>query len=92
MNINTKLALVEFRLVGTNKRRVHYRFISFRTYGTGVVQYDTKAFMSDDMKALNMAICLEVEILLANGHTNITVHETCDAKTLKEWNIAICRV
>ena len=71
---------------------MQFRFLSFRTYGTGVVQYDSKAFTSLDMKALNMAVCREVEILLANGHTNITVHETCDAKTLKEWNINLCRV
>ena len=70
---------------------MYFRFISFRTYGTGVVQYDSKALTSLDMKALNMAVCREVEILLANGHTNITVHETCDAKTLKEWNITLCR-
>ena len=67
-----------------------FRFISFRTYGTGAVQYDTKAFMSDDVRALNKAVFREVEILLANGHTGITVHETCDA--LKEWNITLCRV
>ena len=70
---------------------MQFRFLSFRTYGTGVVQYDSKAFTSLDMKALNMAVFREVEILLANGHTNITVHETCDAKTLKEWNITLCR-
>ena len=71
---------------------MQFRFLSFRTYGTGVVQYDSKAFMPNDVKALNMAVFREVEILLANGHTNITVHETCDAKTLKEWNITLCRV
>lgn len=71
---------------------MYFRFISFRTYGTGIMQYDTKAFMSNDMKALTKAVCREVEILLANGHTSITVHETCDAKTLKEWNITLCRV
>ena len=70
---------------------MYFRFISFRTYGTGIMQYDTKAFMSNDMTALTKAVCREVEILLANGHTNITVHETCDAKTLKEWNITFCR-
>lgn len=70
---------------------MYFRFISFRTYGTGIMQYDTKAFMSNDMKALTKAVCREVEILLANGHTNITVHETCDANTLKEWNITLCR-
>ena len=71
---------------------MHFRFVSFRTYGTGVVQYDSKAFMSNDARALNKAVFREVEILLANGHTGVTVHETCDAKTLKEWNITLCRV
>ena len=71
---------------------MQFRFLSFRTYGTGVVQYDSKAFVSNDVKALNMAVFREVEILLANGHTGVTVHETCDAKTLKEWNITLCRV
>ena len=71
---------------------MYFKFISFRTFGTGAVQYDTKAFMSDDVKALNMAICREVEILLANGHTGITVHETCDAKVLKEWNITLYKI
>ena len=71
---------------------MQFRFLSFRTYGTGVVQYDSKAFMSNDVKALNMAVFREVEILLANGHTGVTVHETCDAKTIKEWNITLCRV
>ena len=71
---------------------MNFRFLSFRTYGTGIMQYDAKAFMSNDMKALTKAVCREVEILLANGHTNITVHETCDAKALKEWNITLCRV
>lgn len=68
-----------------------FRFISFRTYGTGVAQYDTKAFMSDDMEALTKAVCREVEILRACGHDHIVVHSTCDAKTLKEWNITLCR-
>ena len=71
---------------------MQFRFLSFRTYGTGVIQYDSKAFVSNDVKALNMAVFREVEILLANGHTGVTVHETCDAKTLKEWNITLCRV
>ena len=71
---------------------MQFRFLSFRTYGTGVVQYDSKAFMSNDVKALNMAVFREVEILLANGHTGVTVHETCDVKILKEWNITLCRV
>ena len=52
MNINTKPVLAEFSLVGTNKRRVHYRFISSR----------------------------------------VTVHETCDAKVLKEWNITLYKI
>lgn len=69
-----------------------FRFISFRTYGTGVVQYDTKAFMSNDINALNMAVSWEVSILLANGHTGIAVHETCDADVAKEWQITLYRV
>lgn len=71
---------------------MYFRFLSFRTYGTGVVQYDTKAFTSDDVRALNKAVCREVEILLANGHTGVTVHETCDAKVLKEWNITLYKI
>ena len=71
---------------------MQFRFLSFRTYGTGVVQYDSKAFMSNDVKVLNMAVFREVEILLANGHDGITVHETCDAKTLKEWNITLYKM
>ena len=71
---------------------MQFRFLSFRTYGTGVVQYDSKAFMSNDVKALNMAVFREVEILLANGHTGVTVHETCDAKVLKEWNITLYKI
>ena len=71
---------------------MQFRFLSFRTYGTGVVQYDSKAFMSNDVKALNMAVFREVEILLANGHTCVTVHETCDAKVLKEWNVTLYKI
>lgn len=71
---------------------MYFRFISFRTYGTGVVQYDSKAFMSDDVRALNKAVFREVEILLANGHTGVTVHETCDAKVLKEWNVTLYKI
>ena len=71
---------------------MQFRFLSFRTYGTGVVQYDSKAFMSNDVKALNMAVFREVEILLANGHDGITVHETCDAKVLKEWNVTLYKI
>ena len=92
MNINTKPVLAEFSLVGTNKRRVHYRFISFRTYGTSVVQYDTKAFMSDDMEALAKAVCQEVGILRACGHDHIVVHSTCDAELCIKYNITFCRV
>ena len=69
-----------------------FRFISFRTYGSGVVQYDSKAFISDDMGALAKAICQEVGILRACGHDHIVVRSTCDAETLKEWNITLCRV
>lgn len=69
-----------------------FRFISFRTYGTGVVQYNTKAFMSNDMKALAKAVLSEVEALRACGHDHIVVHSTCDVETLKEWNITLCRV
>lgn len=69
-----------------------FRFISFRTYGTGVVQYNTKAFMSNDMKALTKAVLSEVEALRACGHDHIVVHSTCDVETLKEWNITLCRV
>ena len=71
---------------------MQFRFLSFHTYGTGAVQYDTKAFMSDDVRALNKAVFREVEILLANGHTGVTVHETCDARLCKEWHITLCRV
>lgn len=71
---------------------MHFRFVSFRTYGTGVVQYDVKAFMSEDIRALTKAVCREVEILLANGHDGITVHETCDAKTCKKWNITFYKI
>lgn len=69
-----------------------FRFISFRTYGTGVEQYDSKAFMSKDMGALTKAVLGEVEALRACGHDHIVVHSTCDAETLKEWNITLCRV
>lgn len=71
---------------------MHFRFLSFRTYGTGVVQYDSKAFMSDNMEALTKAVLSEVSILRACGHDHIVVHSTCDAETLKEWNITLCRV
>lgn len=69
-----------------------YRFISFRTYGTGAIQYDTKAFMSEDMKSLIKAIFDEVSVLQACGHDHIVVHETCDADVAKRFNIVLCRV
>ena len=71
---------------------MYFRFLSFRTYGTGVVQYDSKAFMSDDMEALTKAVLGEVQALRACGHDHIVVHSTCDAETLKEWNITLYRV
>lgn len=69
-----------------------FRFISFDTYGTGAVQYDTKAFVSEDMRALTKAIIGEVERLRACGHDHVVVHSTCDAETLKEWNVTLYRV
>lgn len=69
-----------------------YRFISFRTYGSGVVQCDSKAFMSDDMEALAKAVCQEVDTLRACGHDHIVVRSTCDARLCKKWHITICRV
>lgn len=69
-----------------------FRFISFRTYGTGAVQYDTKAFMSNDVRALNIVVLDEVQALRACGHDHIVVHSTCDAELCNEWNITICRV
>lgn len=71
---------------------MEFRFISFRTYGTGVVQYDTKAFMSNDIKALTKAVLGEVQALHACGHDRITVHDVCNANTMKKWNITIHRV
>lgn len=71
---------------------MNYRFISFRTYGSGVIQYDSIAFMSEDMKDLTKAILDEVKVLHACGHDQIVVHSTCDTKTLKEWNITLRRV
>lgn len=71
---------------------MNFRFISFRTYGTGVMQYDAKAFMSEDMKALTKAVFGEVSALRACGHDHIVVHNTCDAKLCKEWHITLCRV
>lgn len=69
-----------------------FRFISFRSYGTGVMQYDAKAFMSSDMKALTKAVLSEVAALRACGHDHIVVHNTCDVETLREWNITFYRV
>lgn len=69
-----------------------FRFISFRSYGTGVVQYDTKAFMSNDIKALTKAVLGEVQVLRACGHDHIVVHSTCDAKLCNEWDITLHRV
>lgn len=69
-----------------------YRFISFRTYGSGAIQYDSKAFMSNDMKKLIDAIFYETKILLACGHTDITVHSTCDAETAKKELITIYKL
>lgn len=69
-----------------------FRFISFRTYGTGVEQFDSKAFMSEDMGALTKAVLGEVEALRACGHDHIVVRNTCDVKLCKEWHITLCRV
>lgn len=71
---------------------MYFRFISFRTYGTGVVQYDSTAFASSDARALTKAVLGEVQALRACGHDHIVVHSTCNAKALKEWNITLCRV
>ena len=71
---------------------MYFRFISFRTYGTGVVQYDSTAFASSDARALTKAVLGEVQVLRSCGHDHIVVHSTCDAETLKEWNITIRRV
>ena len=56
------------------------------------MQYDAKAFMSEDVNALTKAILGEVEALRACGHDHIVVHSMCDAETLKEWDITLCRV
>ena len=71
---------------------MYFRFISFRTYGSGVEQFDSKAFMSEDMSALTKAVLGEAQALLACGHDKIVVHSTCDADTAKKWNITIHRV
>lgn len=69
-----------------------FRFISFRTYGTDIMQYDAKAFMSEDVNALTKAVLGEVQALRACGHDHIVVHSTCNAELCKKWNITICRV
>ena len=71
---------------------MNFRFISFRTYGTGIMQYDTTAFMSEDMEALTKAVLSEVEVLLACGHDMIVIHNTCDTKLCTKWNVTLCRV
>ena len=71
---------------------MYFRFLSFHTYGTGAVQYDTKAFMSDDVRALNKAVLGEAQVLRSCGHDHIVVHSTCDAELCEKWNITICRV
>ena len=71
---------------------MQFRFLSFRTYGTGVVQCDSKAFMSEDVKALTKAVLGEAEALRACGHDHIVVRSTCDARLCKKWHITICRV
>lgn len=71
---------------------MQFRFLSFRTYGTGVVQCDSKAFMSEDMEALTKAVLGEVEALRACGHDHIVVRSMCDARLCKKWHITICRV
>ena len=71
---------------------MYYRFISFRTYGTGVVQYDSIAFVSSDTMALAEAVLGEVNILCACGHDHIVIHSTCSVELCEKWNITICRV
>lgn len=71
---------------------MQFRFLSFRTYGTGVVQYDSTAFASSDARALTKAVLGEVQVLHACGHDRITVHDVCNANTMKKWNITIHRV
>lgn len=71
---------------------MYFRFISFRTYGSGVIQYDSVAFVSEDMRGLTNAVLGEVQVLHACGHEQIVVHSTCDADTAKKWNITIHRV
>ena len=71
---------------------MQFRFLSFRTYGTGVVQYDSTAFASSDAMPLTKAVLGEVSILRACGHDHIVVHSTCNAELYEKWNITICRV
>ena len=71
---------------------MYFRFISFRAYGTGIMQYDAKAFMSEDVNVLTKAVLDEVGILSACGHDHIVAHSTCDADILKEYNITLFRV
>lgn len=71
---------------------MYFRFISFRTCGTGIMQYDAKAFMSEDVNALTKAVLDEVGILRACGHDHIVVHSTFDVELCNEWNITYCRV
>lgn len=71
---------------------MYCRFISFRTYGSGVIQYDSIAFMSEDIKALTKAVLGEVQVLRACGHDHIVVHSTCDAEFCNKWNITLCRI
>lgn len=71
---------------------MYFRFISFRTYGTGVIQYDSTAFASSDARALTKAVLGEVQVLRSCGHDHIVVHSTCKAETCIKWNITFCRV
>lgn len=71
---------------------MYFRFISFRTYGTGVVQYDSTAFASSDARALTKAVLGEVQVLRACGHDHIVVHSACSVELCNEWNITISRV
>lgn len=71
---------------------MNYRFILFRTYGTGVVQYDSTAFVSEDMRDLTKAVLDEIKVLRACGHDQIVVHNACSADVIKKWNIHIYHV
>ena len=68
-----------------------FRFISFRIYGTGIMQYDAKAFMSEDVNALTKAVLGEARILRSCGHDQIVVNSPRDAKPLRVGNITLCR-